>query len=124
MGATADSSAVIYPSDTAENSGPMTIAQKTVFVANLKSQSATCAGDASKGFSTNDKVFNVCISLGHPQALNGNWILSLSGYANIEGTDMYLRGHIDLPYTGYQAMQTQFIQALKNMTTVVESNTI
>ena len=119
---TSDSSGVSYPTQTVENSGPMTSSQKAAFIANLKSTTASCAADAGKGFATNDKVFNVCFTLQHPQGEGGNWIMDLSGYGNISGTDIYLRGFIDLPFVGYQAAQTQYIQALKNITTVVQDN--
>lgn len=116
-----DPSTVSYGPGYSPTSGAMTIVQKATFIADLKKQSASCATDSSKGFSTLDGKYNICITLIHPQAQDAGWGLELSGYAEIEGTFAYLRGGIELP-NSYQAELSNYINALKNITTEVKDN--
>lgn len=116
-----DASTVRYNSDIPVSTGPMTVTDKSNFISKLKSDTAACAKDASKGFSTKDKVYNVCYNVGNPQAKDGAYVMSISGYANISGTQTYLRGFIDLANKTHQAASDQYINALKNLSTSVEA---
>lgn len=118
---TDDPDSVTYESMEPAGSPAMTVAQKADFVNTLKHSTAACAQDSSKGFTTIDKVYNVCYTMLHPQAQGADWIMSLSGYASLNGTDVYLRGTIDLP-NSYQTEQSRFLSAFKQLKTVVQSN--
>lgn len=113
---TNDPSDVLYLDN--ERTQGMTIAQKAVFVSKLKSETASCISNASKGFTTDDKVYSICYYLHRPQEVGGNWVLGLRGYAEIDEKPVYLRGIIDLP-NSYQSNLNSYIQALKKMTTTV-----
>lgn len=103
--------------------GAMTTSQKSDFVTNLKKQTTSCSSDASKGFTTSDKIFNICYTFQSPKAKDADWAMNLSGYAEIGGTLTYLRGFINnLPPSTYQTLANNYIQALKNTSTVVQAN--
>ena len=104
------------------NGGAKTIAMKSSFASNLKTETTNCAKDIAKGFTTKELPYNICYTLLHPQGQGGDWILSLSGYADIEGTQSYLRGTIYLPDATYQAELKSYLGALKNISSIVKVN--
>lgn len=115
-----DPSTIAYSNyDATVPDAQMTIAQKTDFVNKLKQDTTACAQDSSKGFTTDDKVFSICYTLLHPQAENADWALSLSGFATVKDTPLYLRGSVMLSGgDNYQTSLNSYLAALKQFKTV------
>lgn len=101
----------------------MTVAQKKVFVAGLVAKTTACVKDASKGFVTDDKVYNVCYELTNPQSQNGDYGVTLNGYATIKGQPVYLRGSVLLPnsFSNHQVVLDKYIATLRQLATSVSA---
>lgn len=96
---TQDPANTFYPSE----AGPQTtytLKQKQTFVSSLKTDTAACAKDPSKGFQTKDSVFNVCYDLLKPGAEGADWTISIKGYGEVDSVPLYLTGSMSLPSSG------------------------
>lgn len=100
-------------------SGPLNTTQKQAFVKDLKDKTTQCAKDSAKGFVTNDGVYKVCYSVSQGHAEGADSVMSIEGYAEVEGTLLYMRSYFDLPSSNTSAAQ-DYVKALKQITTVVE----
>jgi hypothetical protein len=78
-----------------DNTPLQTPAQKQKFVSDLKAATTACATDATKGFTTKDKVFTICYSV-DPGKEAYSPILILKGYAEVEKQPLVLGGTISL----------------------------
>lgn len=106
----------------ADGTSSMNPAQKSDYVAKLKSDSAACAADASKGFATNDKTFNICVSLVKPPNTTTDWGLSVKGYGEPGEVATLIRGLIDLPGSNASNNQSEaaiFVGELKQLSATV-----
>lgn len=117
----ADTADVSYPSMGESDTMRMTVAQKTDFISKLKTDSATCAKDSTKGFATADKVYNICYTLSSPKAQDGDWVAVMTGYGEIKGAPTYFHASFSLPNSTYKTDLTSYINALKHTTTVVSA---
>lgn len=115
--------------------------QKKDYLAKLKTDAEACAKDAKKGFQTKDKVFNVCYSL-TPGVDAYAPIMSVRGYAEIEGRQFVMIGRLHIADVissatdktvlenakkgNYPAATTElaqkFVNALSQTTVKVENN--
>lgn len=78
-----------------DNTPIQTVAQKQKFVSDLKTATTACAADASKGFATKDKVFNICYSV-DPGREAYSPVLVLKGYAEVEKQPLVFGGTVNL----------------------------
>lgn len=116
---TSDTTPVIYPSVTPAAAGTkMTIAQKQSYVAKLKTETESCANNSLKGFATANKIYSLCYSLENPEAKGGNYVLFIYGYGQLKNTPVYIGGNIQLS-NAYQSEMSSYINALKNITSVL-----
>lgn len=108
-------------------SAAMTTTQKSVYIKKIQNDTLACAADSTKGFVTNDKVYNVCYLLQHPQAAGAAYMLAFEGFASVQGTSLYMRGVIELPTSYDGTSKTQFVldgylTSLKMLSTTVKAN--
>jgi hypothetical protein len=118
---TSDTAAVLYPASGGDGV-QMTSNQKQTFVSQLKLEADACAKDSSKGFTTQDKAFNICYTVGHPQGVGGSWALSLKGYGELNGSPIYIGGGLQLGANNYQQTLQAYIGALSKLNTSVSAN--
>ncbi len=121
--AVADAAPASYPGAGAGGK-QLSVADKKAFISQLKTDTAACANDTTKGLTTGDKVFNICYTLTRPQAQGGNWSLSLQGYGEPASLPVYLGGSVSVgPDASYKAATQKYIGAFKQLrTAVVASN--
>jgi len=119
---TQDAAVVSYPGSGIDGGSKMTLAQKQAFITQLKADTTACIKDKTKGFATQDKVFNVCYTLAHPQAVGGSWPLSIKGYGELNGSPIYLGGVVQLADTGHQAAQDSYLAAFSRLAASVVDN--
>jgi hypothetical protein len=118
----ADTTAVSYPGTTV-NGQQLSVASKKTFISQLKTATATCTNDTTKGFTTNDKVFSVCYSLTKPQSQGGSWTLDIQGYGEPASLPVYLGGSMPVgPDATYKATVQKYIDGLKQFKTSVVTN--
>ena len=118
--AVADAAPAAYPG---VGTKQMSVADKTAFISQLKTDTGNCTDDAAKGFATGDKVFNICYSLAGPQAKGGSWMVTLKGYGEPAGLPVYFGGSISVgPDASYKSTVQTYVGALKQFKTLVANS--
>lgn len=95
-----------------------TPAQKSAFLADLKTATQACAQDVNKGFALKDRTMNVCHEVTKSK-YGEDGMLSLKGYGLIEGRQIVLFGIVELPDTKPETVK-QWVSSLSETTILVK----